>query len=118
LLGCWEPPFFPRLLVGVLNTGVSGPGGEEDSRAMMGRSDVGSAKDLPPSVVPEVGQGSEYGAKCPHSRPPWFVSQTPRAGFQIARGTGGGGEESAHILYHQQAGTEGFDRTSDVQPQP
>ena len=52
-------------------------------------SDVGSAKHEPPCVVPEVGQGSEYGAKCPQRRLGWVVSQTPRAEFHVAREAGG-----------------------------
>lgn len=106
------------LLVGVLNRVFGGPSGEEDSFATMGRSDVGGAKHKPARVVPEVGQGSEHGTKCTQRRLGWVVSQTPRAGFHVARGTGGGGEESADILDHHQAGAEGFDRTGHVQPQP
>ena len=118
LAGCWEPPFLPMLLVGVLSSVFGGPGGEEGPLATMGGSDVGGAKHEPPRVVPEVGQGAEYGTKCPQRRLGWVVSQTPRAGFHVARGTGGRGEESSDILDHHQAGSEGFDRTGDVQPQP
>lgn len=116
--GCWEPPFLPMLLVGVLSRVFGGPGGEEGPLAAVGGADVGGAKHEPSRVVPEVGQGSEYGTKCPQRRLGWVVSQTPRAGFHVARGTGGRGEESADILDHHQAGAEGFDRTGDVQPQP
>ena len=70
----------------------------------------------PACVVPEVGQGAEYGAECPHRRLYWVVSHTPRAGFHVASGAGGGGEESADILDHHQAGTEGFDRADHLQP--
>jgi hypothetical protein len=115
--GCWEPPLEPMLLVGVLSRAVGGPGGEEGPLAPVGRSDVGGAKHEPPRVVPEVGQGAEYGTKCPQRRLGWVVSQTPRAGFHVARGAGGGGEEASDIFDHHQAGAEGFDRTGDVQPQ-
>ncbi|GLW58007.1 hypothetical protein Kpho01_60180 [Kitasatospora phosalacinea] len=84
---------------------------------MVGRSDVGGAKNEPPRVVPQVGQGAEYGAKCPHRREGWVVSQTPRAGFQVASGTRGG-EESSYILDHQETGVEGLDRARHVQPEP
>ena len=116
--GCWEPPFLPMLLVGVLSRVLGGPGGEEGALATMGGSDVGGTKHEPPRVVPEIGQGAEYGTKCPHRRLGWVVSQTPRAEFHVARGTGGRGEETSDILDHHQAGAEGFDRTGDVQPQP
>jgi hypothetical protein len=53
------------------------------------RSDVGGAKHEPPSVVPEVGQAAQNGTKCSQRRLGWVVSQTPRAGFHVARGTGG-----------------------------
>ncbi|GAA2314823.1 hypothetical protein Scani_48590 [Streptomyces caniferus] len=118
LAGCWEPPFFAMLLVGVLSRVFGGPGGEEGPLAAVRGADVGGAKHEPSCVVPEVGQGAEYGTECPQRRLAWGVSQTPRAGFHVARGTGGGGEEAAHILDHNQAGSEGFDRTGDVQPQP
>jgi hypothetical protein len=104
--------------VGVLSKGSGGPGGEEGPLAPVRGSDVGGAKHEPPCVVPEVGQGAEYGTKCPQSRLGWVVSQTPRAEFHVARGTGGRGEESSDILDHHQAGAEGFDRAGDVQPQP
>ncbi len=118
LSGCCEPPFFARLLVGVLSRVFGGPGGEEGPLATVRGPDVGGPKHEPLRVVPEVGQGAEYGTECPQRRLTWGVSQTPRAGFHVARGTGGGGEEAAHILDHNQAGAEGFDRTGDVQPQP
>ena len=116
--GCWLPPFFPMLLVGVFSRVPGGPCGEEGPLAAVRGPDVGGAKHEPLRVVPEVGQGSEYGTECPQSRLTWGVSQTPRAGFHVARGAGGGGEEAADILDHNQAGSEGFDRTGDVQPQP
>jgi hypothetical protein len=116
--GCWLPPFDPMLDVGVLSRGSGGPGGEEGPLATVRCSDVGSAKHEPPRVVPEVGQGSENGTKCPQSRLGWVVSQTPRTEFHVARGTGRRGEESSDILNHHQAGAEGFDRTGHVQPQP
>lgn len=106
------------LLVGVLSRVSGGPGGEEGPFAAVWGPDIGSAKHEPLRVVPEVGQGSEYGTECPQSRLTCDVSQTPRAGFHVARGTGGGGEEAAHILDHNQAGSEGLDRTGDVQPEP
>lgn len=106
------------LLVGVLNRVAGGPGGEEGPLAAVRGPDIGGTKHDPLRVVPEVGQGAEYGTKCPQRRLTWGVSQTPRAGFHVARGTGGGGEETAHILDHNQAGTEGLDRTGDVQPKP
>ena len=87
--GCWEPPFLPMLLVGVLSRVLGGPGGEESALAAVWGSDVGGAKHEPACVVPEVGQGSEYGTECPQRRLTWGVSQTPRAGFHVARGTGG-----------------------------
>lgn len=118
LAGCCEPPFFAMLLVGVLSRAFGGPGDEEGPLAAVWGPDVGGTKHEPPRVVPEVGQGAEYGTECPHRRLTWGVSQTPRAEFHVARGTGGGGEEAAHILDHNQAGTEGLDRTGDVQPQP
>lgn len=86
--GCWLPPFDPMLDVGVLSMGSGGPGGEEGPLARVRGSDVGGAKHEPPCVVPEVGQVAEYGTKCPQSRLGWVVSQTPRAEFQVARGTG------------------------------
>jgi hypothetical protein len=116
--GCWEPPFDPMLDVGVLSRGSGGPGGEEGPLAPVRGSDVAGAKHQPLRVVPEVGQGAEYGTECSQRRLGWVVSQTPRAEFHVARGTGGGGEESSDILDHHQAGAEGFDRTGDVQPQP
>ncbi|ALO12624.1 hypothetical protein AQF52_7038 [Streptomyces venezuelae] len=116
--GCWEPPFLPMLLVGVLSRVSGGPGREEGPLAPVRGPDLGGPKHEPLRVVPEVGQGSEYGTECPQRRLTWGVSQTPRAGFHVARGTGGGGEEAAHILDHYQAGSEGLDRTGDVQPQP
>lgn len=118
LAGCCEPPFFAMLLVGVLSRVFGGPCGEEGPLTTVRGPDVGGAKHEPPCVVPEVGQGAEYGTECPQRRLTWGVSQTPRAGFHVATGTGGGGEEAAHILDHNQAGTEGLDRTGDVQPQP
>ncbi len=118
LAGCCEPPFLPMLLVGVLSRVSGGPGGEKGSLASVRGSDIGGAKHEPLRVVPEVGQGSEYGTECPQRRLTWGVSQTPRAGFHVASGTGGGGEEAAHILDHNQAGSEGLDRTGDVQPEP
>lgn len=118
LAGCWEPPFLPMLLVGVLSRVSGGPGREEGPLAPVRGSDVRGAKHEPFRVVPEIGQGSEYGTECPQRRLTCGVSQTPRAGFHVARGTGGGGEEAAHILDHYQAGSEGLDRTGDVQPQP
>lgn len=118
LAGCCEPPFLPMLLVGVLSRLSCWPCGEEDALATVWGPDVGGAKHEPLRVVPDVGQGSEYGTECPQSRLACGVSQTPRAGFQAARGTGGGGEEAAYILDHNQAGSEGLDRTGDVQPEP
>jgi hypothetical protein len=87
--GCWEPPFLPMLLVGVLRRVLGGPGGEEGALAAVRGSDVGGAKHEPLRVVPEVGQGSEYGTECPQRRLTWGVSQTPRAEFHVAWGTGG-----------------------------
>lgn len=116
--GCWDPPFLPMLLVGVLSRVSGGPGGEEGPLTAVRGVDVGGAKHEPACVVPEVGQGAEYGTKCRQRRLGWVVSQTPRAGFHVARGTGGRGEESSDILDHHQTGAEGFDRTGDVQPQP
>lgn len=116
--GCWEPPFLPMLLVGVFNRVSGGPGGEEGPLAAVRGPDVGGTKHEPRRVVPEVGQGSEYGTECPQRRLTCGVSQTPRAEFHVARGTGGRGEEAAHILDHNQAGSEGLDRTGDVQPEP
>lgn len=89
LAGCCEPPFFPMLLVGVLNRVFGGPGGEEGPLAAVRGPDVGGTKHEPLRVVPEVGQGSEYGTKCSQRRLAWGVSQTPRAEFHVARGTGG-----------------------------
>ncbi|GGT26252.1 hypothetical protein GCM10014713_19180 [Streptomyces purpureus] len=80
-------------------------------------SDFRGAKHAPARIEPEVGQGAEYGTECAHSRLACGVSQTPRAGFHVARGTGGGGEESSDILDDHQARVEGFDGTDDVQPQ-
>ncbi len=117
LAGCWLPPFLAMLLVGVFSTVVGGPGSEEDPGPVVGGSDVGGAKNDPPRVVPELGQGAEYGAKCPQRREGCVVSQTPRAGFQVASGTWGG-EESSYILDHQEAGAEDFDRAGNVQPKP
>lgn len=117
-VGCCEPPFLPMLLVGVLSRMCGGPGGEENALPAVRGPDVGGAKHEPLRVVPEVGQGSEYGTECPQRRLTCGVSQTPQAGFHVARGTGGGGEEAAHILDHNQAGSEGLDRTGDVQPEP
>jgi hypothetical protein len=77
------------LLVGVLSRVVGGPGREEGALTAVRGSDIGSAKHEPPCVVPEVGQGSEYGTECPQRRLTWGVSQTPRAEFHVARGTGG-----------------------------
>ncbi|CAB41069.1 hypothetical protein [Streptomyces coelicolor A3(2)] len=116
--GCWLPPFLPMLLVGVFSRVPGGPCGEEGPLAAVWGPDVGGAKHEPLRVVPEVGQGSEYGTECPQSRLTCGVSQTPRAGFHVARGTGGGGEEAAHILDHNQAGSEGCDCTGDMQPEP
>ena len=87
--GCWEPPFLPMLEVGVLSRVPGGPSGEEGALAAVRGPDVGGAKHEPACVVPEVGQGSEYGTECPQRRLTWGVSQTPRAGFHVARGTGG-----------------------------
>jgi len=89
LAGCCEPPFFPMLLVGVFSRVPGGPGGEKNTLAAVWGSDVGGAKHEPFRVVPEVGQGSEYGTECSHRTLAWGVSQTPRAGFHVARGTGG-----------------------------
>ncbi|MDH6145507.1 hypothetical protein P3T35_007562 [Kitasatospora sp. GP30] len=117
--GCWLPPLEPMLLVGVFsNAVVGGPGGEEDPGAVVGCSDVGGAKNEPFRVVPELGQGAEYGAKCPQIRLSWVVSQTPRAAFQVARGggDGGGGEQSSYILDHQEVRAQGLDSASHVQP--
>jgi hypothetical protein len=87
--GCWDPPFLPMLLVGVLSRVLGGPSGEEGALAAVRGADVRGAKHKPACVVPEVGQGSEYGTECPQRRLTWGVSQTPRAGFHVARGTGG-----------------------------
>ncbi|AIJ12677.1 hypothetical protein SLIV_08345 [Streptomyces lividans TK24] len=116
--GCCEPPFLPILLVGVFSRVPGGPCGEEGPLAAVRGPDVGGSKHEPLRVVPEVGQGSEYGTECPQRRLACGVSQTPRAEFHVARGTGGGGEEAADIFDHNQAGSEGFDRTGDVQPEP
>lgn len=89
LEGRCEPPFFAMLLVGVLNRVFGGPGDEERALATVRGSDVGGAKHEPLRVVPEVGQGSEYGTECPQRRLTWGVSQTPRTEFHVARGTGG-----------------------------
>ncbi|WUF49445.1 hypothetical protein OHA73_35615 [Streptomyces sp. NBC_00483] len=118
-VGCWLPPIVDRLLVGVFSSGVSfgGPGGEEDPFAAVRGADVGGAKHAPARIEPDVGQGAEYGTECAHSRLTCGVSQTPRAGFHVARGTGGGGEESPDILDDHQTGFEGFDGADNVQPQ-
>lgn len=87
--GCWEPPFLPMLLVGVFSKGSGGPGGEEGPLAAVRGPDVGGTKHEPLRVVPEVGQGSEYGTECSQRRLTCGVSQTPRAEFHVARGTGG-----------------------------
>lgn len=68
LAGCWEPPFLPMLLVGVLSRVSGGPGREEGPLAPVRGPDVGGAKHEPLRVVPEVGQGSEYGTECPQRR--------------------------------------------------
>ncbi len=117
--GCWLPPLAPRLLVGVLRSGdPSGwPGGEEDPLSAVRGSDVGGAKHAPARIEPDVGQGAEYGAECAHRRLACGVSQTPRAEFHVARGTGGRGEEPSDILDHHKAWVEDFDGTDDVVPQ-
>ncbi len=66
--GCCEPPFLPMLLVGVFNSVAGGPGGEEGPLAAVRGPDVGGAKHEPLRVVPEVGQGSEYGTECSQRR--------------------------------------------------
>jgi hypothetical protein len=48
----------------------------------------------------------------------WGVSQTPRAEFHVASGTGGRGEQAPDILDHYQARSESCDSTGDVPPQP
>lgn len=116
--GCCEPPFLAMLLVGVLSRTFGWPGDDEGPLAAVGRSDVGGPKHEPARVVPEVGQGAEYGTQCSQRRLAWGVSQTPRAGFHVARGTCGCGEDASDIFDHHQTGPEGFDRTGDVQPQP
>jgi hypothetical protein len=108
----------PRLLVGVFRRAVSGPGGEEDPLAAMRGTDVGGAQHAPARIEPEVGQGSEYSTECSHNRLACGISQTPRAGFQVARGTGGRGEESADVFDHHQTGVEDGDGVRDVVPQP
>jgi hypothetical protein len=115
LSGCCEPPFFPRLLVGVFSK-LGRPGGKETPLTAVGRTDIAGAKNAPPCVIPDVGKGSEYGTKCSQNRLGWVVSHTPRAGFHLARGTGWRGEESAHILNHHQVRAEGLDCSHDVQP--
>ncbi len=87
--GCWEAPFLPMLLVGVFSKGSGGPGGEEGPFSAVRGPDVGGTKHEPLRVVPEVGQGSEYGTECSQRRLTCGVSQTPRAEFHVARGTGG-----------------------------
>lgn len=77
------------LLVGVLSRVFGWPGDEEGPLAAVRCSDIGGTKHEPPCVVPEVGQGPEYGTKCSQRRLGWFVSHTPRAEFQVARGAGG-----------------------------
>lgn len=95
--------------------GIGRPGQEEDPLSLMGSSDLRSAYDCPFRIEPEAGQVREYGSECPQRRFTTCVSQTPRAGFQVAIGFRR--EEAADILDHHQSGLKGFDGAGNVQPE-
>jgi hypothetical protein len=59
---------------------------DENAEPAVGSAGVGSVYADPACVIPEVGQVSEYGAKCSQYRLVWLVSHTPRAGFHVAIG--------------------------------
>ena len=75
------------------------PREDEDPLASVGCADVGSGNSDPLRVIPEVGKVSKYGAECPQYRLLSFpapVSQTPRARFHVAIGSGM--EETSHVF--------------------
>jgi hypothetical protein len=124
LSGCWEPPWIPRFTVGVFcSLALVGQGpdrDEKDALASVRGADVGSAYACPPAVVvPEVGQVREYGSKRPHRGHIIGVSQTLRAGFQVAKGvgSGAGGEDAADILDDDQSWSQAGDGGGDKLPE-
>jgi hypothetical protein len=78
-------------------------------------TDVGSANATPARVIPEVGQVAEYGSECPQSALT-FVSQTPRAGFQVAIRLGT--EQPPHILDDDVLRLQLIDGAAHFGPEP
>lgn len=79
-------------------------------------TNVGRWKARPLRVVPDVGQVSKNGSKCPQSMLLVVVSQTPRAGFHIASSVSA--EQASDILNHDQSGALCLDHSAELGPQP
>jgi hypothetical protein len=99
----------------VRGVGSSGPGRDEDAFAFVGGADVAGAKTAPARIHPERGQVAEYGSECPQMRLVAAVSQTPRAGFHVA--VGSGTAQSSNVLDDDQGRAQGRDGEGDVCPQ-
>src|SRR5579872_583206 len=100
-----------------VTTGVgSRPGDDENPLAAVRSPRIGGGYDKPFRIEPETGQVSEYSAECPQRMFASGLSQTPRAGFHIA--VGSGTEQSSHVLQHYQRRPQDAGRAGDVRPDP
>ena len=88
---------------------------EEDAEPPVRCARVGSAKAVPATVIPEVGQVSENTSECPQSRLTVASSHTSRAGFQRAIGCRGVG--TADVLPDDELGTDDIDGLAHLHPQ-
>lgn len=112
LSGCWLPPLLAMFDVGVLSSGAAGQ--DEGPVPAVRRTCFRCAKTQPFRIEPEIGQISEYSAKCPQADTS-LVSQAPRARFQEAKGPLR--DEAADIFDHHPFGVEDVDGARHVLPQ-
>ena len=68
--------------------GVAKSGEDENPAPAVRCPDIGCANTAPFRIEPEVGQVSKNGSECPQMRFSCSVSQTPRAWFHVAVGSG------------------------------
>jgi len=92
----------------------SRPGDDEDPFPAVGSASVCRGYSRPFRVIPEVGQVSENGTACPQSMFVSGLSQTPRAEFQVAIGSGT--EQSPHVFQHDQRWPQRVDGEGHVSP--
>jgi hypothetical protein len=98
-----------------VTTGVgSRPSEDEHALAPVWCPGVSGGYDLPLRIEPDVGQVPENSAECSQSMFVSALSQTPRARFHVAIGSGT--EKPPHVLKQDESRLQHVDRRGDPRP--